>query len=79
LPTTINLYHCQPEILLFTAITTLRLPPRGRGVRDPETKSVGNSLKRVVPQTKLVYGDGKCPKNTKNNKASNLPMWPQRT
>jgi len=27
---------------------------------------VGNFLKRVDPQTKLVYGDGKCLKNTKN-------------
>ena len=45
-----------------------------RGVRDPEIKSVGNCLKRVDPQTKLVYGDGKCLKNTKNYKASNLPM-----
>jgi len=39
--------------------------PRGRGVRDPETKSVGNFLKRVDPQTKLVYGHGKCLKTRK--------------
>jgi len=45
-----------------------------RGVRDPEAKSVGNFLKRVDPETKLVYGAGKCPKNTKNYQASNLPM-----
>jgi len=35
---------------------------------------VGNLLKRVDPQAKLVYGDGKCPKNTKNYQASNLPL-----
>ena len=42
--------------------------------RDPKIKNVGNLLKRVDPQTKLVYGDGKGLKNTKNYKASNLPM-----
>ena len=53
--------------------------PRGEGkggrglVRDPEIKSVGNLLKRVDPQTKLVYGHGKCPKNTKNDHGSTCP------
>jgi len=39
---------------------------RGGGVSDPETKSVGNFLKRKDIQTKLVYEDGKGLKNTKN-------------
>ena len=49
----------------FTASRNPVTSPGG-GVRDPETKSVGNFLKRVDPQTKLVYGVGKCLKNTKN-------------